>query len=59
LAKFEGANVGGINTYNVITKKVLEVGIPRGASASQIQQINKAILLAEKQGIKMNVRVVK
>lgn len=42
-----------------IKKKILEVGIPKGATKEQIKQINQAIKYAEQQGIKMNVRVVK
>ena len=36
-----------------------EVGIPKGASEAQINQINKAVEYAKSLGIEMNVRVVK
>jgi hypothetical protein len=42
-----------------IKSKVLEVGIPKGATETQIGQINKAINYAKDLGIKMNVRSVK
>ncbi|GET46197.1 endonuclease toxin domain-containing protein [Capnocytophaga felis] len=59
LANFKGVNRGGVNTINQINTKVLEVGIPRGATAEQIKQINKAIQYAQQQGVKMNIRVIK
>lgn len=59
LASFEGTNFAGVDTRNAITKKVLEVGIPKGATSAQVNQINKAIEYASEKGIQMNVRVVK
>ncbi len=59
LAEFEGANWGGINTVNQIKKKVLEVGIPGGATEAQIMQINKAVQYGAENGVKVNVRVIR
>lgn len=59
LAKFNGRTWGGETVKaGDITKKVLEVGIPRGASKIQIQQINKAVEYAAEKGIQLNVRIV-
>jgi hypothetical protein len=60
LAAFEGASWGGQTvTKNEIKKRVLEIGIPKGASESVINQIKEAVAIASKKGIKVNVRVVK
>lgn len=60
LYKFEGKEWAGERVVgDQITSRVLEVGIPRGATKSQVTQINNAIKYAENQGIKMNVRIVK
>lgn len=59
LAKFEGAAWGDdVVRGSDIKSKVLELGIPRGATAEQIQQINRAVEYAAEKGIKLNVRVV-
>lgn len=42
-----------------IKSKVLEVGIPKGASKAQIQQMNRAVRYAKEQGVELNIRVVK
>ena len=60
LAGFNGATWGDdVVRGSDITKRVLEVGIPRGASSSQLQQINNAIKYGAEKGVKVNVRVVK
>jgi len=60
LANFNGASWGGqVVKGSDITKKVLEVGIPRGASKEVVQQIQEAVKYAVDKGIEMNVRVVK
>lgn len=60
LHNFQGALVKGVNTTgDAIKKKVLEVGIPRGATTEQVEQISKAIEYAASKGIEMNVRIVK
>ena len=38
--------------------KVLELGIPKGASKMQIKEIEQAIKIAKEKGIQVNVRVV-
>ncbi|MBP4140040.1 endonuclease toxin domain-containing protein [Flavobacterium geliluteum] len=60
LEAFEGVNRGGINTTGgKITEKVLEVGVPKGASAAQVEAIQAAVKYGEEVGIKVNVRIVK
>jgi hypothetical protein len=59
LAGFNGATWGDdVVRGSDITKRVLEVGIPRGASSSQVQQINNAVKYGAEKGVKVNVRVV-
>jgi hypothetical protein len=52
LDAFEGAEWGGDFVDN-ISSKVLELGIPKGATKMQIKQINKAVKYADELGIKM------
>ena len=60
LARFDGAVWGkDIVKGSDITKRVLEVGIPRGASPSQVLQINRAVKYALEKGVQLNIRVVK
>ncbi len=60
LSKFKDTSWGGQEVLaKDITKKVLEVGIPRGASKAVQKEINAVIKYAEKKGVEMNVRVVK
>ena len=60
LADFKGASWGGQTVEGAeITKRVLEVGIPKGASEKVIQQIAKATEYAKTQGVELNVRVVR
>ena len=60
LAGFNGKEwAGNVVKGSDIKSKVLEVGIPRGATSAQVQQINKAIETAASKNIQMNVRVVK
>ena len=59
LANFKDTRWGGnVVRASDIKSKVLEVGIPRGATPAQRQQIQKAIEYAAEKEIKMNVRVV-
>jgi len=37
----------------------LEVGIPKGATKSQIEQMNRAVKYAKEQSVELNIRVVK
>ena len=59
LAKFKGANWGKFNTVNKIKSKVLELGVPPGATPVQLVQINNAIAYANSNNIKLIVRIVK
>ncbi|KFF73830.1 hypothetical protein HX13_17680 [Chryseobacterium sp. P1-3] len=60
LANFKGAEWGGEAVEgSAIKSRVLEVGVPEGATSSQIEQINKAIKYGKDNGVKVNVRVVK
>jgi len=59
LAKFKPRHWGpSLVPEGSLKSKVLELGIPKGATPSQIQQIQKAIKYAESKNIKMNVRVI-
>ncbi|WP_280694253.1 hypothetical protein [Chryseobacterium sp. H1D6B] len=60
LSNFEGASWGGdIVQGSAIKSRVLEADIPRGATSSQINQINSAIQYEKESKIQVNVRVVK
>lgn len=60
LSEFNGASWGGdVVEGAAIKSKVLEVGVPQGATSSQIKQINRAIQYGKENGIQVNVRVVK
>ena len=60
LANFNGRTWGGQTVEgSEITKKVLEVGIPKGASEKIIEQITKVTEYAKTKGVELNVRVVK
>ena len=47
-----------IRTFD-IKSKVLEVGIPKGASETQIEQMTKAAEYAASKNVTLNIRVVK
>jgi RHS repeat-associated protein len=60
LANFKGRTWGDdVVKGSDIEKRVLEVGIPKGASEKIIEQINKVTEYAKTQGVELNVRVVK
>ncbi len=60
LYEFQGAVKGGVNTTNgAIKEKVLDVAIPKGATAKQIEMIQKAIDYGASKGIKVKVNTVK
>lgn len=60
MAGFNGRTWGGQTVKGSdITSRVLEVGIPRGATNAQIQQINNAVKYATEQGVKLNLRTVR
>ncbi len=60
LDKFSGTRWGKFTVdESEIHSKVLEVGIPKGATKAQIEQINRAISYGESKHIKVNVRTVK
>lgn len=59
LANFNGRTWGGQTVKGSdIKERVLEIGIPKGATESVVKQIDEAIKYAQGLGIKMNVRVV-
>ena len=59
LASFKKATWGDdMVKESMIRKRVLEVGIPRGATSSQVKQMNNAIKYGESRGVKVNIRVV-
>lgn len=59
LADFNGVPWGGRTINNVdIKSRVLEVGIPKGASKAQIQQMTRATKYADSKNVKLNIRVV-
>lgn len=43
--------------YTEIRKKVLEVGIPRGATKGQISQLHRAVKYANSKNIQLNIRI--
>ena len=60
LAKFKGKSWGGdVVRASDIKSKVLELGIPKGATAAQLSQLKNIAAYAKQQGIKFNYRVVK
>lgn len=60
LAGFNGRTWGGQTVKGGdITSRVLKVGIPKGATNAQIQQINNAVKYATEQGVKLNVKTVR
>ena len=57
---FKGADWGGRVIKNQeINKKILDVGIPRGATKKQVEQIQKAVEYAKGKGIELKINVVK
>jgi len=59
LAEFKGANVGGVNTIDQIEKKILNVGIPKGANKEQVSMFNQAVEYAKSLNIELQLNVVK
>jgi len=59
LANFKGAEVGAFSTKGKVKSRVLELGIPRGATTEQLLQLNNALAYAESRGVKLIIRVVK
>ncbi len=60
LKNFKGASHGGEEVLEgQIKKRVLEVGIPKGATKAQLEQITKAVQYGKDAGIQVNVRVVR
>jgi RHS repeat-associated protein len=59
LVNFKGARWSGIVVEEgQVNKRVLEIGMPQGATKSQLEQITKAINDAKSKGIEMNVRII-
>jgi phage-related protein len=59
LAEFKGANVGGINTVNQIEKKILNVGVPKGANEQQIKMLQQAVEYGKSLNIEVQIKAVK
>ncbi len=60
LHNFQGATKGGIEvTKDAIKTKVLNVGIPRGATKSQVEQIYKAQEYAKRFKIMLEINVIR
>ena len=60
LANFKGANHGGTKVMEEdIKERILNVGIPKGATKSQVEQIQEAIKYGKGKGITVEINVVK
>ena len=63
LGKYELKSVKNYGKFKFqnesINSRVLEVGIPKGATKSQREQMNRAVKYAKEQGVELNIRVVK
>jgi len=60
LNEFEGATLGVDKVAkDEIKEKVLNVGVPKGATQSQVEQIQKAIEYGKNLNIKVEINVVK
>jgi hypothetical protein len=60
LDEFAGATKGGTTVAkDEIKKKVLDVGIPRGATTEQVKQMQQAVSYAKNKGIDLKLIVVK
>ncbi len=60
LDDFKGATHGGDEVLGGdIKKKVLDVGIPKGATKSQVEQMQEAIKYGKGKGIEVEINVVK
>ena len=60
LINFKGATHGGDEVLEEsIKNKILDVGIPKGATKSQVEQIQEAIKYGQDNGIKVEINVVK
>jgi hypothetical protein len=59
LAGFSGQRwAGEVVEETAIKSRVLEIGIPRGATSAQVGQINSAVEYAASKGVQLKVRVV-
>ena len=60
MINFKGdTKLGQTLNPNDITSKIMELGIPKGATAEQVRHLNRAVKYAADRGIKINIRVVK
>jgi RHS repeat-associated protein len=60
LVNFKDTTWGGQTVLaNDVKSKVLELGIPRGATQAQLKQVKKAVEYAKQEGVKFNYKVVK
>ena len=59
VAKFKGQRWNGVAIQEEdITKRALDVAIPRGASESQVEAIQKAIEYGKNNGVQVNIHVI-
>lgn len=63
LGKYELKSVKNYGKFKFkgesIKSRVLEVGIPKVATKSQIEQMNRVVKYAKEQSVELNIRVVK
>ena len=59
LAEFKGANFGGVNTVDQIEKKILNVGVPKGANEEQIKMLQQAVEYGKSLNIEVQIKAVK
>lgn len=50
---------GGIITINKIEQKVLDIGIPNGATSGQVEMLQKAIKYGAEKNVRVEINVVK
>lgn len=59
LAEFGGAIAGGVDTRKQITKKILNVGVPKGANEEQIKMFQQAIEYGKTLNVEVQIKAVK
>lgn len=59
LAEFEGAIAGGVDTRKQIIKKILNVGVPKGANEEQIKMFQQAIEYGKTLNVEVQIKAVK
>ena len=60
VAKFKGQRWNGVTiTEEDITKRALDVAIPKGASPSQVKALQEATQYGKQKGVQVNIHVIK